>query len=107
MGKKLSTDLKSLLIKAAEKECEDKVKNVKNNLTDLQNLLLKISEQKKYDLTLWVLGEDVDWKVEKNFELLDKAGLITGKMKFYDQSGYLEYSLTDKGKKIVQQIQKQ
>ena len=103
----MSTDLKSLLIKVAEKECADKVKNVKDNLNDLQNLLLKISEQKKYDLTLWVLGEDIDWKIEQNFEILDKAGLITGKMKFYDQSGYLEYSLTDKGKKLVQKIQKQ
>lgn len=100
----MSIELKSLLVDTIEKECKNRLIDIKNNLVRFQEILLKISEQKKYKLTLWVVGEDTNWEVEKDLDLLEKAELIIGEMGYSDQSGYREYSLTDKGKKIVQKL---
>ena len=96
--------MKSLLVDTIEKECKNRLIDIKNNLARFQEILLKISEQKKYKLTLWVVGEDTNWEVEKDLDLLEKAELIIGEMGYSDQSGYREYSLTEKGKKIVQKL---
>ena len=100
----MSIELKSLLVDTIEKECKNRLIDIKNNLARFQEILLKISEQKKYKLTLWVVGEDTNWEVEKDLDLLEKAELIIGEMGYSDQSGYREYSLTEKGKKIVQKL---
>ena len=100
----MSIELKSLLVDTIEKECKNRLDDIKNNLARFQEILFKISEQKKYKLTLWVVGEDTNWEVEKDLDLLEKAELIIGEMGYSDQSGYREYSLTDKGKKIVQKL---
>ena len=96
--------MKSLLVDTIEKECKNRLDDIKNNLARFQEILFKISEQKKYKLTLWVVGEDTNWEVEKDLDLLEKAELIIGEMGYSDQSGYREYSLTEKGKKIVQKL---
>lgn len=103
----MSIELKSLLVDTIEKECENKLIDIKNNLERIQKLLLKVSEQKKYKLTLWVVGEDTNWEVKKDFDLLEKAELIIGEMGYSDLSGYREYSLTDEGKKIIQKLTNQ
>jgi hypothetical protein len=100
----LPSELKSILVNAIEEECQDKIKDVKKNLEKFQELLLKIFRQKKYHITLWVVGEDTKWAVKKDLDLLEKANLISGKMGYSDQSGYREYSLTDKGNKLVQKL---
>ena len=100
----MSIELKSLLVDTIEKECKNRLDDIKNNLARFQEILFKISEQKKYKLTLWVVGEDTNWEVEKDLDLLEKAELIIGEMGYSDQSGYREYSLTEKGKKIVQKL---
>ncbi|WNZ29097.1 MAG: hypothetical protein IAX21_10785 [Candidatus Bathyarchaeota archaeon] len=93
------------MIETAENECKDRLKNIKNNLSNLQNLLLEVSKQKTYTFTMWVLGEDIEWKIENDLDLLDKAGLICAKTRYSDQGGYLEYSLKEKGKNIVEKIE--
>jgi hypothetical protein len=100
----LSAELKSILADVIEEEFQNKLKDVSNNLGRFQELLLKISRQKKFHLTLWVVGEDTHWGVEKDLDLLEKADLIVGKMGYSDQSGYREYTLTDKGNKLVQKL---
>ena len=98
----MSSELKSILVDIIEEECQNRLIDIKNNLARFQDLLLKISKQKKYDLTLWVVGEDTNWEAKKDLDLLEKAGLIIGKMGYSDQSGYREYTLTDKGNRIIQ-----
>lgn len=100
----LLSELKSILENAIEEECHNNLKDVNNDLRRFQELLLKISTQKRYRLTLWVVGEDTNWGVEKDFDLLEKADLIVGKMGYSDQSGYREYTLTDKGNKLVKKL---
>jgi hypothetical protein len=100
----LSSELKSILIDVIEEECQKKLKDLNNNLERFEDFLLKISKQKQYHLTLWVVGEDTHWGVEKDLDLLEKADLITGEMGYSDQSGYRIYTLTDKGKGIVQKL---
>jgi adenine-specific DNA methylase len=103
----LSAELKSILADVIEEEFQNKLKDVSNNLGRFQELLLKISRQKKFHLTLWVVGEDTHWGVEKDLDLLEKADLIVGKMGYSDQSGYREYTLTDKGNRLVQKLPNQ
>ena len=100
----MSSELKSILIDFVEEECQNKLKDINNNLERFQELLLKISRQKNYHLTLWVVGEDMHWGVEKDLDLLENADLITGEMGYSDQSGYRNYTLTDKGKSLVQKL---
>jgi DNA-binding MarR family transcriptional regulator len=100
----LSSELKSILVSITEEEYKNKLKAINNNLERFQELLLKIFNQKKLHLTLWVVGEDTHWEVEKDLDLFEKAGLIIGEMGYSDQSGYREYTLTNKGKKLVQKL---
>lgn len=100
----MSSELKSILIDFVEEECQNRLKDINNNLGRFQELLLKISRQKNYHLTLWVVGEDMHWGVEKDLDLLENADLITGEMGYSDQSGYRNYTLTDKGKNLVQKL---
>ena len=100
----MGLNLKSILINAAENECQNKVQNIKNDLASFKEMLLKISNQKTHHHTLWVLGEEVEAKDEMHLELLEKAGLVISKKGYSDQSAYLEYSLTDKGKTVVEAI---
>lgn len=100
----MSSELKSILIDFVEEECQNRLKDINNNLGRFQELLLKISRQKNYHLTLWVVGEDMHWGVEKDLDLLENADLITGEMGYSDQSGYRNYTLTDKGKRLVQKL---
>jgi predicted transcriptional regulator len=100
----LSSELKSILIDVIEEDMQNKLKDITNNLSRFQELLINISRQKKYHLTLWVVGEDTHWEVKKDLDLLEKADLIIGEMGYSDQSGFREYTLTDKGKKLVQNL---
>jgi hypothetical protein len=100
----LSSELKSVLVEVIEEECQNKLKDVNNNLGRFQELLLKVSRQKKFHLTLWAVGEDTHLGVEKDLDLLEKADLIIGEMGYSDQSGYREYTLTDKGNRLVQKL---
>jgi hypothetical protein len=100
----LSSELKSILIDVIEEDMQNKLKDITNNLSRFQELLINISRQKKYHLTLWVVGEDTHWEVKKDLDLLEKADLIIGEMGYSDQSGFREYTLTDKGNKLVQNL---
>jgi DNA-binding PadR family transcriptional regulator len=100
----LSSELKSILINVVEEENKNKLNDINNNLERFQELLLEIHKQKPYHLTLWVIGEETYWGVEKDLDLLEKANLITGKIGYTDQSSYRHYTLTDKGKVLVQKL---
>ena len=100
----MSSELKSILTDVIEEEWQNKLKNVNDNLDRFQELLIKIYRQKKFHLTLWVVGEDTCWGVEKDLDLLEEADLIVGKMGYSDQSGYREYTLTEKGNMIVKKL---
>lgn len=103
----MSNELKSLLVETVEKEYKNRLIYIKNNLARFKELLLKVSKQKKYKLTLWVVGEDTNWEVKKDLDLLEKTQLIIGEMGYSDQSGYREYSLTEKGNKVIQKLTNQ
>lgn len=98
----MSSELESILVDTIEKDYQNMLSDIKNNITRFQEILLKILKQKKYKLTLWVVGEDTNWKVKKDLDLLEKSELIIGKMGYSDQSGYKQYTLTEKGKMVVQ-----
>lgn len=98
----MSSELESILVDTIEKDYQNMLSDIKNNITRFQEILLKILKQKKYKLTLWVVGEDTNWKVKKDLDLLEKSELIIGKMGYSDQSGYKQYTLTEKGKMVIQ-----
>lgn len=103
----MSTEIKQILVGIVEEEYRNTIEDINNNLEKFQTLLLKIYKQKKFRLTLWVVGEDTHWEVKKDLDLLEKAGLIFGENGYTDQSGYREYKLTDKGFKLVQKLPNQ
>ena len=103
----MSSELESILVDTIEKDYQNMLSDIKNNITRFQEILLKILKQKNFKLTLWVVGEDTNWKVKKDLDLLEKSELIIGKMGYSDQSGYKQYTLTEKGKMVVQKYTNQ
>jgi len=97
----VSSELKSILVETIKEEYQNKRIDIEKRLDMYAALLLKIAEHKKYDISIWVVGDETHWCTENDLTLLEKANLIQGKMKYTEHNAYYEYILTKKGTKIV------
>jgi hypothetical protein len=100
----VSSELKSILVETIKEEYQNKRADVENRLDQYVALLLKIARHKKYDLSVWVGGDETHWCTENDLALLEKAKLIQGKMKYTEHNAYYEYTLTKNGTQIVKQL---
>jgi len=104
LGGLVSSKLKSILVGTIKEEYQNKRTDTEKRIDQYVALLLKIAEHKKYDLSVWVGGDDTHWCTENDLALLEKANLIQGKMKYTEHNAYYEYTLTTKGAQIVRQL---
>ena len=100
----MSSELKSILVETIKEEYQNKRADVEKRLDQYSALLLKIARHKKYDLSVWVGGDETHWCTENDLALLEKAKLIQGVMKYTEHNAYCEYALTKKGTEIVKQL---
>ena len=101
LGDVLSSELKSILVETIKEEYQNKRTDIEKRLDRYAALLLKIARQKRYDLSVWVGGDETHWCTENDLVLLEKAKLIQGKMKYTEHNAYCEYVLTKKGTELV------
>jgi hypothetical protein len=108
-GDDMSSDLKDTLDKVVEEDCAQKELEIERGIERFKFLLFKIAEAKKWDLAVWVMGEDVQdvAKYEIDLNLLERGNLIKGKMKFSEHNAYREYTLTKKGSDLVKKLKKE
>ncbi len=100
----MSSELKSILVETIKEEYQNKRNEIEKRINQYAALLLKIAEHKKYNLSVWVGGDETHWCTENDLTLLEKANLIQGKMKYTEHNAYYEYTLTTKGTQIIRQL---
>jgi hypothetical protein len=105
----MSSDLSEILHKVTEEDYKRKIVEIEDGLGRYKSLILKIAETKKWDLTIWVEGtklKDLE-KYEKDLNLLKRANLIKGQLKYTERNAYREYQLTKKGTELAKKLLKE
>ncbi len=105
----MSSELKDVLHKVAQEDCERAEAELDSGMDRIQSLLLKIASLKKYDLVVWfegTLAKDID-KDEADLGFLERANLIKGQMKYTHRNVYREYELTKKGADLAERLSKE
>lgn len=102
----MSSDLKTILRKTVEEDYKHKIAEIDEDLERYGSLILKIAETEKWDLLVWFEGtepEDLE-KYEKDLNLLERANLIRGQLKYTERNAYREYQLTKKGAELAKKL---
>jgi len=109
----MSLSLIEMLDKVAEEDFdEDKTeirKRAREGFSRLKSLILTIKKQKEYDLLVLAEGSaSADIKeTEKDLNMLERANLIKGKLKYTDRDAYRRYVLTKKGNDLAESLSKE
>ena len=109
----MSSLLKEMLFKVAEedfeKEKEELEQCARRGLPQFKSLLLAIKKQKRYDLVVLVEGSPPEniKETEKELNMLERANLIKGEMKFMARDTYRRYVLTKKGNDLAESLLKE
>jgi DNA-binding HxlR family transcriptional regulator len=105
----MSSDLLGTLHKVAEEDCESRMATIDRELRNYKSLILQIAEAKKWDLRVWVEGQEPQdlKKYEKALNMLERGNIIKGKMKYTHRSAYREYELTKKGEELAKKLQEE
>jgi hypothetical protein len=110
---KMSSLLKEMLDKVAEedfkKEKEEIEQRARRGLPRFKSLILAIKKQKIYDLVVLAEGSTPTGikKIEKDLNMLERANLIKGEMKFTRRNTYRRYVLTKKGDALAESLLKE
>ena len=82
---------------------------IDKGLRNYKSLILQIAEAKKWDLRVWVEGQEPEdlKKYEKVLNMLERGNIIKGKMKYTHRSAYREYELTKKGEELAKKLQEE
>jgi len=110
---KVSSLLKEMLDKVAEedfeKEKEEIEQRARRGLPRLKSLILTIKKQKTYDFVVLAEGSQPNGakETEKELNMLERANLIKGEMKFTDRDTYRRYVLTKKGNDLAEELLKE
>ena len=109
----MSSLLKEFLVKVAEedfkKEKEEINRLAEDGFPTLKGLILVMRNEKRYDLVILAEGsapEDVK-KLERDLNMLERANLIRGELKFTNRDTYRRYTLTKKGEELAESLLKE
>lgn len=105
----MSSELKARLSKVVEEGYQHEKTAIEENMPKYKTFLLKIANQKKLDVLIWMEGTDqrnLD-ESEKNFSVLERANLIIGETKYTHRNVYRQYELTKIGAEIAEKIAKE
>jgi len=107
----MSTELKEILEKTLEKKIKMKEISLEQRLPHFKDLILKIREADKLDLSELVEGSAVEDSkdIEKDLELLEECGLVVGEEKFSKRRRieYREYTLTNNGTELAEKLERE
>jgi len=105
----VSSDLKIILDKVIEEDFKRKELELKKGLESFKSLLFEIAKAKKWDLAIWAEGTNVKGaeKYERKLNLLERANIVVGEMKFTERNAYRQYQLTKKGSDLIKKLLKE
>lgn len=110
---KMSLLLKEFLDKVAEedfkREKEEINQRARNGLAEFKALIVAIKKAKKYDLVLLAEGSMPRGikKTERDLNMLERANLIRGELRFTGRDTYRRYVLTKKGDDLAESLLKE
>jgi hypothetical protein len=102
-----------MLDKVAEEDFDEEKNEIKKTNTrripQLKSLILTIKRQQSYDLVVLAEGSPSEGirETERDLNVLERANLIKGKMKFTEQDAYRRYVLTKKGDNLAASLLKE
>jgi hypothetical protein len=100
----VSTELKHLLYHQICHEFEDATREIEENLRRYVELLLKVQQSQTWHITIAVQGQDTKDPSLKDFDSLEKAGLVESHLNFTHRNIERSFVLSEKGKKVVDKI---
>jgi len=103
----MSIELKRLLYHHICSEFEKAYNEIDQSLSRYSDLLLKVDNLGLWSITVAVQGEDVRDPTLKDFELLEKSGILEGKVKFTHRNIEKIFALTNTGKELVSKIKEE
>lgn len=105
----MSSELMETLHKVAGEDCESRIAAIDEGLNRYKSLILQIAKAKKWDLLVWVEGQELeDLKTyEEDLNMLERGNFIKGKMKYSEHNAYREYELTKKGEDLAEKLLKE
>jgi hypothetical protein len=105
----MSSDLKTILDQVAEEDYKSEKLEIEQGLERFKSFLLKIAETKGWSLTIWVEGSRIRnlEKYEKPLNLLERGGLVRGRIKYTEHNAYRMYQLTPKGSELVKKLREE
>lgn len=101
-----SSDLKAILRKTVEEDYKHRIAEIDEGFERYKSLILKIAETEKWDLLAWFEGtepEDLE-KYEKDLDLLERADLVKGQLKYTERNAFREYHLTKRGAELAKKL---
>ena len=101
----MSTELKHLLYHQVCREFEELTEAIEQNLTRYAESLLKVHERGSRSVMIAFQGTDTADPALKDLDLLEKAGVLKGEMKFTERNIYKIFSLTDRGRTLVNKLE--
>jgi len=101
----IEIDFNKTLIKKVEEDFQKERKYVVERSEDLKSLLIKIEKVGTLSLPTSVRGMETHHpELERDLNLLEGCGLISGKVRYTKHNAYHEYFITEKGKTMVRQF---
>ncbi len=100
----MSTELKKVLYHQICDDFEKSCRDIDENLPRYLELLSKIHETGDWSETLSVRGEDVKDPSHDSVELLEKAGILEGRIRFTERNMYKIFTLTEEGRNLIDKI---
>jgi hypothetical protein len=104
----LSADLKARLDRVLEEDYKQEEMRLEEDLPRMKELLLKISNMKKFDVLVWMEGTKEELNKDERFlGLLERANLVKGQTKYTHRNAYRQYELTLKGSELAEMLAKE
>ncbi len=106
VGDHMSSELKNMLTKVAQEDCERAEEALQAGMGRFESLLLKIAQSKKLDVLIWFEGttqEELN-RDEADLSMLERANLIKGQIKYTHRNAYRQYELTKKGAELAERL---
>ena len=105
----MSSELKARLSKVVDEGYQHEKTVIEQSLPQYKTFLLKIANQKKLDVLIWMEGTDQKNlnESEKDLNILERANLIIGETKYTHRNVYRQYELTKIGAEIAEKLAKE
>ena len=102
----MSVELKDLLCRVVQEDCERRLSEVVSGLGRFESLLLELWRRGSMDVALLVEGSKVSSSdtVAKDMLMLERAGLVAGETKYTHRNEYRKYVLTGKGRILAERL---